>query len=140
MGFRAGQRSAAHLAVVVVDEDAAGAVVFEVGDLQAVGVSDLLGLEGGVDAVDLDYRFGLLRLQQRGREEGGSASRAKLEKSDLPQFLVSSAVLPVLPVLTGWLSDSGRKRVGSCWLSLCEHAHVQVLVYGYVCVCLQRGG
>lgn len=58
-----GQRSPQYLAVVVVHKDAAGAVVFEVGDLQAVGVSDLLGLEGCVDAVDLDYRFGLLRLR-----------------------------------------------------------------------------
>lgn len=49
----------------MVHKDAAGAVVFEVGDLQAVGVPDLLGLEGGVDAVDLDDRFGLLRLRQR---------------------------------------------------------------------------
>lgn len=49
----------------MVHKDAAGAVVFEVGDLQAVGVPDLLGLEGRVDAIDLDYRFGLLRLRQR---------------------------------------------------------------------------
>lgn len=33
-----------HLAVVMVDKDVAGAVVFEVGDLQAIGVADLLGL------------------------------------------------------------------------------------------------
>lgn len=53
----------------MVDEDVAGAVLFEVGDLQAVGVSDLLGLEGGVDAVDLDCRFRLLRLKQSSQGE-----------------------------------------------------------------------
>lgn len=53
----------------MVDEDVAGAVVFEVGDLQAVGVSYLLRLEGRVDGVHLDHCFGLLSLQERGGEE-----------------------------------------------------------------------
>lgn len=44
----------ADLSAVMVDEDVAGAVVFEVGDLQAVGVSYLLRLEGCVDGVHLD--------------------------------------------------------------------------------------
>lgn len=57
------------LAVLVVEEDVAGAVVFEVGDLQAVGVSDLLRLEGGVDAVHLDHSFGLLGLREGERQE-----------------------------------------------------------------------
>lgn len=69
-----GQRSRQYFAAVVVDEDAAGAVVFEVGDLQAVGVSDLLGLEGGVDAVDLDDRLGLLRLQRHTKEQGSNST------------------------------------------------------------------
>ena len=56
----------------MVDKDVAGAVVFEVGDLQTVGVSDFLGLEGNIDGVHLDYCFGLSRLQ-REREEGGRA-------------------------------------------------------------------
>lgn len=51
-----------HLAVFVVDEDVPGAVVFQVGDLKAVGVPDLLRLEGGVDGVHLDHCFGLLCL------------------------------------------------------------------------------
>lgn len=42
------------LAVIMVDEDVAGTVVFEVGDLQAVGVSYLLRLEGCIDGVHLD--------------------------------------------------------------------------------------
>lgn len=51
----------------MVDKDVAGAVVFEVGDLQAVGVSYLLRLEGCVHGVHLQYCFGLLSLQERGR-------------------------------------------------------------------------
>lgn len=51
-----------HLAVFVVDEDVPGAVVFQVGDLKAVGIPDLLRLEGGVDGVHLDHCFGLLCL------------------------------------------------------------------------------
>lgn len=47
----------------MVKEDVAGAVIFEIRNLQAVGMSDLVGLEGGVDAVHLDHRFGLLGLQ-----------------------------------------------------------------------------
>lgn len=61
------------LAVFVVEKDVAGAVVFEVGDLQAVGVSDLLWLEGCVDGVHLDHSFGLLGLQGGG---GGGAHRS----------------------------------------------------------------
>lgn len=57
------------LAAVVVDEHVAGAVVFEVGDLQTVGVSYLLGLEGRVHGVHLDDCFGLLSLQEREETE-----------------------------------------------------------------------
>lgn len=56
----------------MVDKDVAGAVVFEVGDLQTVGVSDFLGLEGGIDGVHFEYCFGFSGLQQE-REVGGRA-------------------------------------------------------------------
>lgn len=46
----------------MVNEDVAGAVGFEVGDLEAVGVSDLLRLKGGVDGVHFDHGFGHFRL------------------------------------------------------------------------------
>ena len=55
----------------MVDEDVARAVVFEVGDLQAVGVSDLLRLEGGVDGVHFDHCFGLLSLRKEGGRRRG---------------------------------------------------------------------
>lgn len=77
-----------YLAVVVVDEDAAGAVVFEVGDLQPVGVPDLLGLEGGVDAVDLDDRFGLLGLQQRSKHEEAAPRQERSSKKKTPRARV----------------------------------------------------
>lgn len=48
----------------MVDKDAAGAVVFEEGELQAVGVPRLLWLEGGVDGVHLDHCFGLFSLER----------------------------------------------------------------------------
>lgn len=53
----------------MVDEHVAGAVVFEVGDLQTVGVSYLLGLEGRVHGVHLDDCFGLLSLHEREKTE-----------------------------------------------------------------------
>lgn len=54
-----------YFAVFVVNEDVAGAVGFEVGDLEAVGVSDLLRLKGGVDGVHFDHGFGHFRLWHR---------------------------------------------------------------------------
>ncbi len=54
-----------HPAAVVVDEDVSCHVVLQVGDLQAVGVSDLIRLEAGVDAVHLYNSFGFLSLQIR---------------------------------------------------------------------------
>lgn len=53
-----------YLAVLMVDKDVAGPAVFDVGDLKAVRISDLLRLEYCVDAVHLHYRFGLLGLQE----------------------------------------------------------------------------
>lgn len=47
----------------MVDEDVAGTVVLEVGDLHAVWVSYLLWLESCIDGVHLDDCFGLLSLQ-----------------------------------------------------------------------------
>lgn len=52
----------------MVDEDISGAIVFEVGDLQAVGVSYLLWLEGCIDGVYFYHCFGLLSLQETIKE------------------------------------------------------------------------
>lgn len=54
-----------HLPVLVVDKDVAGAVVLQVGDLQAMGVADLGRLEGGVQMFDLHDGLGLLGLEAR---------------------------------------------------------------------------
>lgn len=53
------------------DKDVAGAVVFEVGDLQTIGVSCLLWLEGCIDGVDLDHCFGLFSLKKRWSKGNG---------------------------------------------------------------------
>lgn len=54
-----------HLPVFMVDKDVAGAVVLQVGDLQAVGVANLGWLEGGVQMLDLHDGLGLLGLEAR---------------------------------------------------------------------------
>lgn len=54
-----------HLPIFVVDKDVAGAVVLQVGDLQAVGVAYLGWLEGGVQMLDLHDGLGLLGLEAR---------------------------------------------------------------------------
>lgn len=54
-----------HLAIVMVDKDVAGAEVFEIGDLQAIGISYLFRLEGCIDCVHFDYCLGLLSLPER---------------------------------------------------------------------------
>lgn len=71
-----------HLPVLVVDEDVAGAVVLQVGDLQAVGVADLGWLEGGIQMLDLHDGLGLLGLgskagpqRQVGREPQAPGGR-----------------------------------------------------------------
>ncbi len=66
--MRANRCVTVYLSITVVDKDVPCAVVFQVGDLQAVGVSYLLRLEGCVDGVHLDYSFGLLSLHGRGRK------------------------------------------------------------------------
>lgn len=53
-----------YFAVLMVDKDVAGPAVFDVGDLKAIRVPDLLRLECCVDAVHLHCRFGLLGLQE----------------------------------------------------------------------------
>lgn len=52
-----------HLAIVVVDKNVAGAVVSEVRDLQAVGVSNFLWLEGCIDGIHFNHGFWFLCLQ-----------------------------------------------------------------------------
>lgn len=47
----------------MIDEYVPGAVVLQVGDLQAVGGADLRRLEGGVQGVYLHYGFGLSGLE-----------------------------------------------------------------------------
>lgn len=54
----------------MVDKDVSGAEVFEVGDLQAIGISYLFWLEGCIDCVHLDYCLRLLSLREDGREKG----------------------------------------------------------------------
>lgn len=51
-----------HLPILVIDEDVAGAVVLQVGDLQAVGVANLGRLEGGIQVLNLHDSLGLLGL------------------------------------------------------------------------------
>lgn len=46
-----------YLAALVVQEDVAGDVVLQVGDLKAVGVANLLWLEAGIYGVHLNCRF-----------------------------------------------------------------------------------
>lgn len=48
----------------MVNKDISGAVVLQIGNLQAVGGADFSRLEGGVHAVDLHYRFGFSGLQK----------------------------------------------------------------------------
>jgi len=55
----------------VVDEDVAGTVVLQVGDLQAMRVADLGWLEGGVQMLDLHDSLGLLGLEARPLAPGG---------------------------------------------------------------------
>lgn len=54
-----------HLPILVVNKDVAGAVVLQVGDLQAVGVANLGWLEGGVQMFNLHDGLGLLGLEAR---------------------------------------------------------------------------
>lgn len=53
-----------HSAAVVVDEDVSCDVVFDVCDLQAVGVPDLVGLEAGVDGVHFHNGLRFFSLQR----------------------------------------------------------------------------
>lgn len=52
-----------HLSIFVIDEYVPGAVVLQVGDLQAVGDADFRRLEGGVHGVYLHDGFGLSGLE-----------------------------------------------------------------------------
>ncbi len=85
----------------MVDKDVAGAVVFEVGDLHAVGVSYLLRLEGCIDGVHLNYSFGLLSLQEKGRNGRGSVCSCVLETqgSTTSSLQTVTAYLPSLLLL-----------------------------------------
>lgn len=65
---------APHLSIFVIDEYVPGAVVLQVGDLQAVGGADFGRLEGGVQGVYLHDGFGLSGLEGKHLEgiTGGS--------------------------------------------------------------------
>lgn len=60
---------APHLSIFVIDEYVPGAVVLQVGDLQAVGGADFRRLEGGVQGVYLHYGFRLSGLERKHLEE-----------------------------------------------------------------------
>lgn len=73
---------APHLSIFVIDEYVPGAVVLQVGDLQAVGGADFRRLEGGVQGVYLHYGFGLSGLERKHLEGiyRGAEDQMKSEK------------------------------------------------------------
>lgn len=56
---------APHLSIFVIDEYVPGAVVLQIGDLQAVGGADFRRLEGGVQELYPHYGFGLSGLEEK---------------------------------------------------------------------------
>lgn len=60
--FQKTRSASAYLAVLVVDEDVAGAIVLQVGDLQPMRVADLGRLESGVQVFHLHGGLWLLGL------------------------------------------------------------------------------
>lgn len=59
-----GRKPWLYLSVLVINKNVPGAVVLQVGELQAVGGADLGRLECCVHRTDLHYRFGLSGLQK----------------------------------------------------------------------------
>lgn len=53
----------AHLSILMVNKDVPGAVVLQIGDLQAVGRADFCRLENGIDTIYLHCCFRLFGLQ-----------------------------------------------------------------------------
>lgn len=114
-----------HLAVFVVDEDVPGAVVFQVGDLKAVGVPDLLRLEGGVDGVHLDHCFGLLCLLWSEESESFYKRGKKLGRKEKKK--------KKLWLLGKNLKQSGILKKWSTWKKKKKNVYVQVCPG--MCVC-----
>ena len=56
-----------HLPVLVVHKQVPNVAVSPVGDLQPVGVPNLLCLEGGIQVLDADDSFGVFTLKERNR-------------------------------------------------------------------------
>lgn len=57
--------TAPHLSILMVNKDIPGAVVLQIGYLQAMGSADFSWLECGIHRIDLHYRLGLSGLQKR---------------------------------------------------------------------------
>lgn len=58
-------REPSHLPTVMIHKEIPGVLLFPVGDLQTVGMSYLLCLEGGVQVLDVDDSFGGFTLEER---------------------------------------------------------------------------
>ena len=56
-----------HLPALVVHKQVPNVAVSPVGDLQPVGVPNLLCLEGGIQVLDADDSFGVFTLKERNR-------------------------------------------------------------------------
>lgn len=54
-----------HLPTVMIHKEIPGVVLFPVGDLQSMGMSYLLCLEGGIQVLDVDDCFGGFTLEER---------------------------------------------------------------------------
>lgn len=98
-------RALVDLAVVVVDKNVACAVVSQVRNLQAIGMSNFLWLEGCVDGVHFDHGFRFLCLP---------VEEWKQEKEC--HFFAPSKPIPLSQVL----SDLAGRLDCSGWLWGCE--------------------
>ena len=56
-----------HLPILVVHKEVPNMAISPVGDLQPVGVPNLLCLEGGIQVLDADDSFGVFTLKERNR-------------------------------------------------------------------------
>lgn len=112
---------APHLSIFVIDEYVPGAVVLQVGDLQAVGGADFRRLEGGVQGVYLHYGFGLSGLERKHLEGiyRGAEDQMKSEKNELERdgnFIFTSCLLKYFN--TPSRSERMNFRLRYCPLSL----------------------
>lgn len=54
-----------YLSILMVEEDVTSLVIFDIGDLQAIGVPNLLRLECGIDSVNFNSYFWFLGLKEK---------------------------------------------------------------------------